>query len=121
MGVVDELALVGVAAAAIALISCLSVGERRRIRRLPRGVWVAVILLVPLAGPAAWFALGRPRRLSTRRPIQELIFRKPVPSAPDDDPEFLRSLGRPPEPGQEPEDQRRREEGPGPHPGGSTR
>lgn len=120
MGVVDELALVGVAAAAIALISCLSVGQRRRIRWLPRGAWVAVILLVPLAGPAAWFGLGRPRRLSTRRPIQERLRRRSVRSAPDDDPEFLRSL-RPPEPSQEPDDQRGPEDRPGPEPGDSPR
>lgn len=107
---IDELALMGVAAAAIALISCLSVEKRRRVRRLPRGVWVAVILLVPLAGPAAWFVLGRPHRLGTHRPIQQLITRQPPPSAPDDDPEFLRSLDPPAAGGREREEPHRRGE-----------
>jgi hypothetical protein len=79
--------------AVIALISCLS-AEEGEIRTLPRFFWVLVIVLLPLVGPIAWFRAGRPVR--DRAPggwrggggLSE--HRRPV--APDDDPEFLRSL-----------------------------
>lgn len=90
------LALAGVLLAALALISCLSVEDRRQIRGLPRGVWVLVILLVPLAGPASWFWLGRPKPVSGFGGSWRTAtgFREPPrPRAPDDDPDFLRSIG----------------------------
>jgi hypothetical protein len=69
----------------LALISSLSVD---RVRSLPRAVWVVVILIVPLLGPLAYFAWGRPVA-----PPREGSFRKPQrPSSPDDDPDFLRSV-----------------------------
>lgn len=89
------LALAGVLLAALALISCLSVEDKREIRGMPRFAWLLVILLAPLAGPIAWFLLGRPQpagkpgaswRAATGRS------EPPRPRAPDDDPEFLRSL-----------------------------
>jgi Phospholipase_D-nuclease N-terminal len=85
------LAVASVLGAALALISCLSVEDRREIRGLPRWAWVLVILLVPLGGPVAWFTLGRPHR----RIVPETGWRPPPPprpKAPDDDPDFLRSL-----------------------------
>lgn len=49
---------------------------------LPKILWIFVIILVPYAGAAAWFFLkyrrGRPA--------------PPRPSAPDDDPDYLRWL-----------------------------
>jgi hypothetical protein len=103
VGVIDELALVGVVFAAVALISCLSVSDKRTIRRLPRFLWVILIVLVPIAGPVAWFAFGRPRTLRQSRPRRPLAAGQPDRSpAPDDDPEFLQSLKRPPP---RPEDQ----------------
>ena len=91
---IDELALVHVLLGAVALISCLSVENRRAIRTMPRGLWVVVILLVPVAGPVAWFAAGRPHAL-TRRRRWRIRGRAdpPRPPAPDDDADFLRSLG----------------------------
>ena len=95
---IDELAVLGVLFAAVALISCLSVSDKRTIRRLPRALWVLVIVLVPLVGPVAWFWFGRPRKPLTPRsgwrPAVGLPER-PRPSAPDDDPDFLRSLAPP--------------------------
>ncbi|BAL92367.1 hypothetical protein AMIS_71470 [Actinoplanes missouriensis 431] len=64
----------------LALISGLSAD---RVRHLPRAVWVLVILLIPIAGPVAYFAWGRP--VAARRAPAR-------PSSPDDDPEFLRSM-----------------------------
>jgi hypothetical protein len=64
----------------LALISGLSA---ERVRNLPRAVWVLVIILIPIAGPAAYFVWGRPAA-GRRAPAR--------PSSPDDDPEFLRSM-----------------------------
>jgi hypothetical protein len=44
---------------AVAMISCLS-AETGEVRGLPRGVWVILILFVPLVGPVLYFAFGRP-------------------------------------------------------------
>jgi Phospholipase_D-nuclease N-terminal len=99
--------LLEVALVAVALISCLS-AEDGEIRTLPRVAWIFIILLFPLVGAVAWFSAGRPvpatdgvrigewgggygsglraaGRFERSRP-----HRRPV--APDDDPEFLRSL-----------------------------
>jgi hypothetical protein len=35
-------------------------------RALPKPVWVLVVLLAPVAGPVAWFVLGRPPRTGRR-------------------------------------------------------
>ena len=69
----------------LALISALSAS---RVRNAPRVVWVLVILLIPLLGPLTYFALGRPKQ-----PPREHgpVLRK-RPAAPDDDPDFLRSV-----------------------------
>jgi hypothetical protein len=74
---------------ALALISCLS-ADRQHIRALPRLLWVPLIVLVPVLGPVAWFVLGRPA--TRRRPGPGVgKVRRPA-RAPDDDPDFLRSL-----------------------------
>jgi hypothetical protein len=90
------LALASVLLTALALISCLSVTDRREIRGAPRTVWVLAILLIPLGGAIGWFLLGRPRPAlppgaGRRRPAGPRP-EPPRPRAPDDDPEFLRSL-----------------------------
>jgi len=85
---------------AIAMISVLS-AERDEIRRLPRGAWVAIILLLPVVGAALYLWLGRPIR---RRQPWTVLPTPPRPLAPDDDPEFLRrisSMTPPPPPAPE--------------------
>ncbi|HEY8452092.1 MAG: PLD nuclease N-terminal domain-containing protein [Micromonosporaceae bacterium] len=87
--------LASVVLAALALISCLSVEDRRRLRGLPRWAWVLVILLVPTLGPVAYFVAGRPLpqgRSWTSGLWQGGGVGTSRPLAPDDDPEFLRSL-----------------------------
>ncbi|HEY8534554.1 MAG TPA: PLD nuclease N-terminal domain-containing protein [Micromonospora sp.] len=79
---------------AIALISCLS-AEESEIRALPRIAWVFVILLFPLLGSIGWFAAGRPVPATPRPGLFSGAFSRrpqPRPLAPDDDPEFLRSI-----------------------------
>ncbi|GAB7043455.1 MULTISPECIES: PLD nuclease N-terminal domain-containing protein [Catenuloplanes] len=77
--------LLQIAMAVVALISCLS-AEPEQIRRLPRLVWAVVIVLIPVAGPILWFLAGRvrPGRGAAGAP------RRPL--APDDNPDFLRTL-----------------------------
>ncbi len=70
----------------LALISCLSAN---RVRNAPRFVWVLVILFIPLLGPLAYFAWGRPLPAPEEgSPVRK----RPSPSSPDDDPDFLRSV-----------------------------
>jgi Phospholipase_D-nuclease N-terminal len=92
-----------IALAAMALISCLS-AEDDEIRALPRLGWVLIILLLPVVGPIIWFYAGRPVATAEAAepatgpgwvtPSGRSERQKPRPIAPDDDPEFLRSLGR---------------------------
>jgi hypothetical protein len=96
--------LLQIALAAAALISCLST-EEEQIKSLPRLAWILIILFFPLIGSIAWFVAGR----STTRPRKTWRpGRGPSgyerPRAPDDDPDFLRSLRPRPDhdPGPEP-------------------
>ena len=82
--------------AVLALISCLSADEED-IRALPRLVWVLIILLFPIVGPVAWFLAGRPKAaadsaLPWRQGGTQPDTSRSRPVAPDDNPEFLRSL-----------------------------
>jgi Phospholipase_D-nuclease N-terminal len=87
MRAVVFLALADLALLVVGLIDCLSV-EAREIRVLPRLVWAILIVLFSPVGPIAWFVSGRPARPAS----------VPTPAytrttfAPDDDPDFLKSL-----------------------------
>jgi hypothetical protein len=84
--------LVTLALFAVALISVLS-AEPGEVRRLPRGLWLVVILVLPVVGPVLYFWLGRPGRYADPWPVAAGEPR-PRPLAPDDDPEFLSRLRR---------------------------
>jgi len=71
----------------LALIGALSAD---RVRNMPRALWIVVILFVPLLGPLAYFLWGRP--LPPPREGGPVRRPAPRPSAPDDDPDFLRSV-----------------------------
>ncbi|MEV7328807.1 PLD nuclease N-terminal domain-containing protein [Micromonospora sp. NPDC093244] len=84
--------LVQIVLAVCALISCLS-AEEGQIRTLPRIAWVLIILFFPLVGSIAWFVAGRePGTRGTRPTGGGTVERPRRPLAPDDDPEFLRSV-----------------------------
>ncbi len=88
--------LVQIVLAVLALISCLS-AEEDEIRALPRLVWVLIILFFPLIGSIAWFLAGKPARDSAPGSGWRVgggfpEHKRSRPVAPDDDPEFLKSL-----------------------------
>jgi Phospholipase_D-nuclease N-terminal len=94
--------LLDLALLVIALIDCLS-AEESAIRALPRVAWVFLILLFSPIGAIAWFVAGRPAtpvRLSNGTvwrpgsgfPESERPRQRGARLAPDDDPEFLKSL-----------------------------
>lgn len=66
------------------VVDC-AVFDRKRIRGLPRWVWIFVIVLVPLIGPLLWLFVGHGRATPTTRSFRSV--------APDDDLDFLRGLG----------------------------
>jgi len=77
-----------------AFIDCLNTPENE-VRKLPKVVWVIIILLFGqvLLGPIAWFVVGRPRRNAPYGAVRA-DERRWV--APDDNPDFLKSLGQSP-------------------------
>ncbi len=72
----------------------IALSDSRQVRQLPRWTW-ALIVLIPIFGPVAWLAFGRPNG-------SEVVRTPPRPRprvvAPDDDPDFLRTLRKPPKP-----------------------
>ncbi|WP_430648028.1 PLDc N-terminal domain-containing protein [Agromyces sp. GXS1127] len=79
--------IAGVAAVVFTIYAAVDCAlfDRTRIRGLPRGWWIVVILLVPVIGAALWFIVGRGRAIRVGRT-------NPHSNAPDDDPDFLRRL-----------------------------
>ncbi|WP_326797703.1 PLD nuclease N-terminal domain-containing protein [Streptomyces sp. NBC_01808] len=99
-----------------AFIDCLNTPEKD-VRNLPKLVWVAIIVLFGsvLFGPLAWFIGGRPRGRPVIAGEGSGGGRRPGRGgwvAPDDNPDFLRSLGedrRKDEPREEPREEPRQE------------
>lgn len=81
-----------------AIVDCVQTPSNEA-RILPKSLWLVCIVLVPFVGAGAWLVLGRARSFNVgpggagsnlgggakRGP-------RPQPIAPDDDPDFLRSL-----------------------------
>lgn len=97
-----------------ALFSCIQTPDED-VPHLPKLLWIVLIVFVPFAGPIVWLlmsrAQGNPQEAVVRRPASPSAGR---PTAPDDDPDFLKSLDRyrdprttikPPEPKDRPKDQ----------------
>jgi hypothetical protein len=59
--------------------------DRNSVRVLPKYVWVLLCLLITPIGGFLYLLFGRPTGGPGRR-------QRPKPSAPDDDPQFLRDL-----------------------------
>ncbi|MFI0907914.1 PLD nuclease N-terminal domain-containing protein [Streptomyces sioyaensis] len=79
-----------------AFIDCLNTPESQ-VRGLPKVIWVLIILLFGevLVGPVAWLVAGKTRRPVTgdgSTPSEWHRNHRTTWVAPDDNPEFLRSL-----------------------------
>jgi Phospholipase_D-nuclease N-terminal len=100
--------LLALALTALALISCLS-AEADEVRALPRPLWVIVILFLPVVGALIYFSTGRPLPDDAAgsgpggaggsgagariwRTAAGAISRPQRSVAPDDDPDFLKTI-----------------------------
>jgi hypothetical protein len=82
------LIFVAVVAATVWSIVDIALIEPRRVRGLPKGGWIVLVLLLPVVGAVLWFLLGRERLTAAGR------YAAMGPVAPDDDPAFLRQLNK---------------------------
>ena len=77
------LVAVAVALTVFSLVDAI-VMDRFRVRGVPKGLWIFLILVLPIVGSVLWWSVGRGKKNasgSRRGPI-----------APDDDIDFLRGL-----------------------------
>ncbi len=72
-----------------AFIDCLNTPEEE-VKNLPKVVWVLIILLFSIVGPVVWLFAGKRRSAAG---AGGRAARRTQWVAPDDNPEFLRSLG----------------------------
>ena len=89
-----------------ALLDCARTPEESMPARMPKFLWIILVVLFPTIGPIAWIIVSRVKAAEERGGFVEptvwsskegTTFRRPErarPMAPDDDPEFLRSLER---------------------------
>ena len=87
-----------------ALLDCARTPEESMPARMPKFLWITLIVLFPTIGPIAWIIVSRVKAAEERGGYVEptvwssregTTFRRPErarPMAPDDDPEFLRDL-----------------------------
>lgn len=66
------------------IVDC-AVQPATRHRGVPKWVWILIVIFIPVLGGILWFTIGRFR--GTARGGARSV-------APDDDPEFLRSIGK---------------------------
>ncbi len=88
--------LVPLALSIYAFIDCITTQERD-VRHIPKPLWAILILLFPLVGSVSWLIVGRDRGSAAGGRIGGSSSRKSGRSgggwvAPDDNPEFLKSL-----------------------------
>ncbi len=67
------------------IVDC-AVQPQTRHRGVSKGIWIAIVALVPVIGGVLWFTLGRRRANDDGGAIRIV--------APDDDPQFLRSISK---------------------------
>ncbi|MFG2754813.1 PLD nuclease N-terminal domain-containing protein [Streptomyces xanthophaeus] len=74
-----------------AFIDCLNTPEEE-VKHLPKVVWVIIILLFSIVGPVVWLFAGKQRTLASGGGAGGGRTRRTQWVAPDDNPEFLKSL-----------------------------
>ncbi|GAA1295344.1 MULTISPECIES: PLD nuclease N-terminal domain-containing protein [Brachybacterium] len=80
------LAVLSIALTVFALADCVQTVDDK-VRGIPKWAWIVLIVLLPWVGPITWLVVGR-----ERAPEPDARPRRDGPSAPDEDPEFLRRL-----------------------------
>lgn len=78
--------LVPLALSIYAFIDCITTDEKD-VRYIPKPLWAILVLLFPLVGSISWLIVGR-----ARTPHGASSSRRGGWVAPDDNPEFLKSL-----------------------------
>ncbi|MGI5427768.1 PLD nuclease N-terminal domain-containing protein [Streptomyces sp. CA-179760] len=79
--------LVPLALSVYAFIDCISTKDGD-IRHMPKPLWALLVLVFPLVGSISWLIAGKKRTPPAARPRQWV--------APDDNPDFLKSLDEDP-------------------------
>jgi len=84
--------LISLVLSVYALFSCIQTPDDE-VPHLPKLVWIVLIVFVPFAGPIVWLLVQRRSGVSREQPVRPS---RPAPrsTAPDDDPDFLKSLDR---------------------------
>ncbi|MFD0316604.1 PLD nuclease N-terminal domain-containing protein [Streptomyces flavalbus] len=83
--------LVPLALSIYAFIDCISTKDED-IRHMPKPLWAILVLLFPLVGSASWLIAGKRRSPAADGWSGVRAHRSQQWVAPDDNPEFLRSL-----------------------------
>ncbi|MFD6285060.1 PLD nuclease N-terminal domain-containing protein [Streptomyces sp. NPDC060205] len=78
--------LVPLALSIYAFIDCITTDEKD-VRYIPKPLWAILVLLFPLVGSISWLIVGR-----VRTPRDASSSRRGGWVAPDDNPDFLKSL-----------------------------
>ena len=84
--------LISLALSVYALFSCIQTPDED-VPHLPKLVWIVLIVFVPFVGPIVWLLMLR-TQLGRRDRAVRSPKPTPRPVAPDDDPDFLKSLDR---------------------------
>lgn len=83
--------LISLVLSVYALFSCVQT-PNEEVPYLPKLVWIVLIVFVPFVGPIVWLLMSR------TQVGRDAVVRSPRPGlrpvAPDDDPDFLKSLDR---------------------------
>jgi hypothetical protein len=85
--------LISLVLSVYALFSCIQTPDDE-VPHLPKLVWIVLIVFVPFVGPIVWLLMSRTPNGPTEAVVRP---RRPEPGrpvAPDDDPDFLKSLDR---------------------------
>ena len=87
-----------------ALLDCARTPEESMPARMPKLLWIVIIVMATFVGPIAWIIVSRvkaaedrgggvePTMWSSKEGTSFRRAERPRPVAPDDDPEFLRGL-----------------------------
>ena len=101
--------LVPLALSVYAFIDCISTKEED-VRHMPKPLWAILVLVFPLVGSISWLIAGKKRSPAAEgwsgvrdRGRQQWV-------APDDNPEFLKSLGDEDKSADEDDDKKKRDE-----------